>query len=90
MCLLAMSILMMLVAAGLNISNQGINDLTQSNPGYVIAVHLEDEGVYIEALGRKYPCNTALLQNGQARLKIGAARLEAYIQEIWQHRHQLW
>jgi len=88
LCLLAIGILMMLVAAGLNIANQGINDLTLSNPGYVIAFHLEDEGVYIEAMGEKYPCNSALLQRGQERFKTGAVWLKANIQEMWTQLHQ--
>lgn len=71
--LLSFSILFMLVAAGLNISNQGINDLTLSNPGYVIAVHLEHEQVYIEALGNRYLCGQGLVRNGQDGLdNLGA------------------
>lgn len=71
---LTVSILFMLVAAGLNISNQGINDLTLNNPGYVIAVHLEQEEVYIEALGNRYLCSQGLVRQGQERLdNLGAA-----------------
>lgn len=66
--LLSVSILFMLVVAGLNISNQGINDLTLSNPGYVIAVHVEQEEVYVEALGSRYLCSSSLVQNGRQHL----------------------
>ena len=68
LCLLAVGTLTVLVAAGLNIANQGINDLTLSNQGYVIALHLEDEGVYIEAMGEKYPAARPYCSRPRRRL----------------------
>lgn len=66
--LLPVSILFMLVAAGLNISNQGLNDLTMNNPGYVFAVHLGDGQVQVEALGQIYPCTAESMRDIQAHL----------------------
>jgi hypothetical protein len=65
---LAVSILLMLVVTGLNISNQGINDLTLNNPGYVIAVHVEDSQVYVEALGARHRLGQELISNSRAFL----------------------
>gem|GEM_PF-3499777 len=88
LCLLAVGTLTVLVAAGLNIANQGINDLTLSNQGYVIALHLEDEGVYIEAMGEKYPCSKALLQQAKEGFITGVVWLKAYMQELWAQLQQ--
>lgn len=85
-----MIILITLVVAGLNISNQGINDLTMNNQGQVIAIHIEGQEAHIEALGNTYRCNKALLNNGQARIQREADRLRVYVQGVWRHCQQQW
>ncbi|MGI6434295.1 MAG: hypothetical protein ACOX0F_02870 [Syntrophomonadaceae bacterium] len=88
--LFSISILIMLVAAGLNISNQGINDLTMNNQGPVIAIRIEGYEACIEALGNTYHFNEDTLKDGQARLHKEAARCRLYVQSFWRHCQQQW
>ena len=88
--LFSIGIVILLVAAGLNLSNQGIYALTKSNPGPVIAVHIGKGEKGITALGTTYEMDQDLLKKGSACLQNAANRYYPHIQGFCHSAQQEW
>ncbi|MGE5390811.1 MAG: hypothetical protein ACM3PE_07075 [Deltaproteobacteria bacterium] len=79
----------LLVAIGLNISNQGINDLTLEKQGAILALGFEEGNVDMQILGRTYTCQRDRLSNmtGEIIRQVSDGRREA--QAYLDHYHKI-
>jgi hypothetical protein len=71
-----------LIAAGLNISNEGVNQLTGEDRKAVIAVNAINEGISLELLGVEYQY-PQLARDAAQWLEYCLYNAMRYVQKIW-------
>ncbi|NLW90497.1 MAG: hypothetical protein GXY34_02700 [Syntrophomonadaceae bacterium] len=76
----------LLVALGLNISNQSINELTLEEQGAIFALGLEKSAIVAEVFGQSYVCDRDRLydlQRGVTRqVSSSRCQAEAYLRDF--------
>lgn len=69
----------LLVTMGLNISNHGINDLSQEKQGAILALGLDKDSLVVQVLGRRYDCTVDRLSSSAGELPRGLREAKDYL-----------